>query len=319
MSKFDDLRHVRKRLEALNRAPLDGDGPGDEALDAVRKRRRGAKGGASGQAPIVHRRDLPTTRTRTAPQPVLTGEPVSIDTVAGEQFDARGATALRIVHRVGEMDDTWPLLAQAYRDRMVEADSPLLRRLQGQFELPDLSPEDVLFMDTETTGLGSSPVFLIGVMTWEGDDLLVRQFFARNYAEERAIVSEFMAFAAGRGLLVTFNGKSFDVPYIRARCVTNGITFDFNMAHFDLLHESRRVWGRQLPNCKLQTLETLVCGRQRHGDIPGHAIPDAYHYFVRTGDARQMLDVLKHNTFDLLTLADLLTRFPGLDTGAEDW
>lgn len=319
MSKFDDLRHVRKRLEALNRAPLDGDGPDDEALDAVRKRRRGAKDGASGQAPIVHRRDLPKTRTRTAPHPVLTGEPVSIDTVAGKQFRAGGATALRIVHRVTEMGETWPLLAQAYRDRMVEPDSPLRRRLRGQFELPDLLGEDVIFMDTETTGLGSSPVFLIGVMTWEGDDLVVRQFFARNYAEERAIVSEFMAFATGRKLLVTFNGKSFDLPYIRARCVTNGITFDFKMAHFDLLHESRRVWGRQLPNCKLQTLETLVCGRRRHGDIPGHAIPDAYHYFVRTGDARQMLDVLKHNTFDLLTLADLLTRFPGLETGAEDW
>ena len=322
MSQFDDLR---KRLEALNRGPLDAGGRDDKALDALRKRIRDARDAPAdakahdkGPALIAHRRNLPKTQGVAAEQ-ALPGEPVSIETAGGEQFEARGTAALRIVQKVGEMGETWPLLAQAYRDAMGREDSPLRVRLRGRFELPGLLAEDVIFMDTETTGLGSSPVFLIGVMAWEDDDLVIRQLFARNYAEERAIVSEFLDFSTGRKLLVTFNGKSFDVPYIRARCVTNGITFRLAMDHFDLLHESRRIWGRQLPNCKLQTLETLVCGRRRHGDIPGNAIPDAYHYFVRTGDARQMLDVLKHNTFDLLTLADLLTRFSALKPPKDDW
>jgi uncharacterized protein len=78
--------------------------------------------------------------------------------------------------------------------------------------------------------------------------------------------------------------------------------------HLDLLGESRRAWGRRLPNCKLQTLEHRICGRLREDDIPGHLIPEAYHEYVRTGDARQMLGVLHHNLLDLVTMADLLAR-----------
>ena len=81
----------------------------------------------------------------------------------------------------------------------------------------------------------------------------------------------------------------------------------------DLLHVSRRVWGEVLPNCRLQTLEQFVCRRFRHDDIPGAQIPDVYHHFVRTGDARRIARVLEHNVWDLVTLADLLLRLPAPD------
>ena len=68
-----------------------------------------------------------------------------------------------------------------------------------------------------------------------------------------------------------------------------------------------------MPNCKLQTLEGYICNRHRLGDIPGSEIPDAYHEYVRTNNAWQMVDVLKHNLLDLVTLADLMNRFPPLD------
>jgi len=70
------------------------------------------------------------------------------------------------------------------------------------------------------------------------------------------------------------------------------------------------VWGGGLPNCKLQTLESHLCQRVRHGDIPGSEIPDAYHAYVRTQDAWQMVQVLHHNLLDLVTLADLMVRLP---------
>ena len=167
-------------------------------------------------------------------------------------------------------------------------------------------------MDVESTGLGNSPLFLIGVMVWVGDGFETQQFFARNYAEERAVVSLFLEACAGKKLLVTFNGKSFDFPYIRARAAATGLSFDLAPSHLDLLHESRRIWKGRVPNCKLQTLETHVCKRIRHGDIPGSEIPDAYHQYVRTNDAWQMVDVLKHNLLDLVTMADLMNRMPPL-------
>ena len=63
-----------------------------------------------------------------------------------------------------------------------------------------------------------------------------------------------------------------------------------------------------MPNCRLQTLEQLVCGRVREGDIPGSQIPATYHHFVRSGQTTEMGSVLLHNAIDLVTLLDLALR-----------
>jgi hypothetical protein len=81
--------------------------------------------------------------------------------------------------------------------------------------------------------------------------------------------------------------------------------------HVDVLHHARRRWRRQLPDCRLKTLEQLVCRRRRTGDIPGHLIPAAYAEFVRTGFEREIDAILYHNAVDLVTLFDLTLRLAG--------
>ena len=78
--------------------------------------------------------------------------------------------------------------------------------------------------------------------------------------------------------------------------------------HIDILHHARRRWRKQLPNCKLQTLEWHVCRRRRTADIPGSQIPAVYANYVRTGFERDMDTVLRHNALDLVTLFDLALR-----------
>ena len=95
-----------------------------------------------------------------------------------------------------------------------------------------------------------------------------------------------------------------------AYAAATGLPFAWDPAHLDLLHACRRVWKEVLPDCRLQTLERHVCRRARADDIPGQMIPDAYHEYVRTDNAWQIVEVLRHNLLDLVTLADLLTRFP---------
>ena len=188
-------------------------------------------------------------------------------------------------------------------------DTPVTRRLSRGTPVEGLQPDDLLFLDLETTGLEGSPLFLIGTLSLEPDGLVVRQYFARHYGEEPATISLFLEQAAARRLLVTFNGSTFDLPYVRLRAAATGVPCSLPQAHLDLLHVCRREWGRRLPDCKLQTLEQHICGRSpRLDDIPGKDIPEAYHEFVRTGDAAQMVTVLHHNLLDLLTLAELLTR-----------
>ena len=171
----------------------------------------------------------------------------------------------------------------------------------------DLSPTDAILVDIETTGLLSSPLFLIGllVMTHE---LEVHQYFARNYAEEAAVIQLFLKACRGKKLLISFNGRTFDLPYIRARAAATGVPFDVELVHLDLLHVGRRIWGDRLPDCRLQTIERHICGRTRTGDIPGAFIPEAYHEYVRSGNAAQMARVIDHNMHDLVTLADIMIR-----------
>ncbi len=168
-------------------------------------------------------------------------------------------------------------------------------------------PEDLLFMDTETCGLAGSAVFLVGLMFYQEDELVFHQYLARDYAEEAAILQAFADRLGRAGILVTFNGKAFDMTLLSDRSAFHGVALARGeIVHLDLLHEARRLWRGHLPNCRLQTLERHFCNRVRAGDIPGSAIPDAYHNFVATADARQMRDILHHNLLDLLTMAQLI-------------
>ena len=168
-------------------------------------------------------------------------------------------------------------------------------------------PGDLLFMDIETCGLAGCAIFLIGVMAYERGDLVFEQLLARDYGEEPAICQAFTERLAAAGVLVTFNGKSFDMTMIRERAAFHGVGWpDREPPHLDLLHEVRRRWRAELPNCRLQTLEQHFCGRHRVGDIPGSGIPAAYHRFVDTADARPMADILHHNLLDMLTMAQLV-------------
>lgn len=171
-----------------------------------------------------------------------------------------------------------------------------------------IAPEEVLFLDLETTGLSMTPVFLIGTMECLRDGFLFRQYLARDYSEEMSILSAFAGRLEAARMVVTFNGKSFDMPFLQNRAVATGVRFPHPKSHLDLLHEARRAYGRTVPNHKLQTLENLICGRHREDDIPGAEIPAAYHEFVRTGNARKIGMILEHNLHDLLTMADLMSR-----------
>jgi len=171
-----------------------------------------------------------------------------------------------------------------------------------------IAPNEIMFLDLETTGLGATPLFLIGTMECTNNGFQFRQYFARDYSEEMSILAAASERLAGARLLVTFNGKSFDVPYMRNRCAATGVKLHLPSSHLDILHEARRLYRSELPNCRLQTLERMICGRYRDNDIPSSEIPAVYHEFVRTGDASKIKLVLKHNLYDLLTTADLMSR-----------
>ena len=180
-------------------------------------------------------------------------------------------------------------------------------------------PPAVTYLDIETCGLAGEPLFLVGLLHYDDGALLIEQFLARDYSEEGPVLAAVWERLATAACLVTYNGKTFDMPFVTARSLACGL---FNRPtvpeHVDLLFEARRRWKGLLPNCRLQTVEQFICGRRRAGDIPGGDIPAAYHEFVRASQAddparrsrslRRLQTILHHNALDLLTMADLSAR-----------
>lgn len=175
---------------------------------------------------------------------------------------------------------------------------------------PDL--ESLVFLDTETTGLsggtGTMP-FMIGAGRFIGDQFVVEQFFVRNPAEETAQLAALSKFVEGVEGIVTYNGKSFDLPIINTRYIMQRLSNPFTSAtHFDLLPFTRRIWKSRLGQCNLGNIETQVLGFHREqADIPGYLVPDFYREYLFTGDATHMPGIFYHNEIDVLSLSALFS------------
>ncbi len=188
-------------------------------------------------------------------------------------------------------------------------------KLAGEKEPP------LLFLDLETTGLfggAGTQAFLVGCAAIDGDSIRVRQFMMPGFEHERAVLHEMAAWAATHGALVTYNGRTFDVPLIETRFLFHRVPFPLaGVPHLDMLHAARRLWrGRPSTagpdpdesSCSLSVLEKHLAGVHRVGDVPGFEIPSRYFQFVRDGDARPLEAVLEHNRLDLISLAAVVAR-----------
>lgn len=180
---------------------------------------------------------------------------------------------------------------------------------KSQPQSPPFDREAVCFLDIETTGLSPTTyLFLIGLMFWEKGRFVVEQVFARDYAEEPAVLRYVGDTLRRFESVVSYNGARFDLPFMETRMAANRVPALEPFSSVDLLYTARRVFRGTLPNCKLGTVERHIRGIARTGDIPGKHIPDAYHDYVRSGDARAMKNVLYHNRMDLFTMAVLVNR-----------
>jgi hypothetical protein len=197
-----------------------------------------------------------------------------------------------------------------------------------------------IFFDLETTGLSGGAgtyAFLVGCGSFTNDGCFAtRQFLMTMPGDERAMLQTISSELDTAGALVSFNGKSFDVPVLETRYLFHRLEWaGGKVTHLDALHPSRQFWGelaRSVPavsdvreprslgsratvsavrprsNCSLIALEEQVLGAARRDDVAGFEVPARYFQFLRTGDARPLAAVLEHNRLDLLSLAGLTAQ-----------
>ncbi len=183
-------------------------------------------------------------------------------------------------------------------------------------ELPEnFDPRRILYLDTETTGLGGSGTvaFLVGLGFLTDRGFEVHQFLMRDYPEEPALLRHVAAGLDRFDVLCTFNGASFDVPLLESRFLMNRMSRDcLDKPHIDLLHLSRRLWKLRLKRCNLGRLEEMILGRPRVDDIPGSEVPQRYFAYLRTRQESLLTDILDHNAQDIASLCVLLNHMAHL-------
>jgi uncharacterized protein len=176
--------------------------------------------------------------------------------------------------------------------------------------LSEASLDRVLFLDTETSGLAGGTgtyAFLIGLGFRTESGFVVQQIFMQDPSQEPALLAALAEILRPFETIVTFNGKSFDIPLLKTRLVMNGMGSPFkDMEHVDLLPLARRLWRNRLTSRALKDLEIEILHVPRTQDeVPGWMIPELYFDYLRTEDARPLAGVFYHNQMDILSLAAL--------------
>lgn len=248
--------------------------------------------------------------------------PLAADVLAGEWIECDQGAVL-VVDRYYAAD-RWhgrePIGAIVDTiERGLDALAVLGRAWPGRDPRPYTS--SLCFFDLETTGLAGgagTQAFLVGCAVVEDGGIRVRQFLLPGFEHERALLTMVAEWSVAQGTLVTFNGRTFDLPLIETRYLLHRLGFPLGeMPHLDMLHPARRLW-KQRPtiagpaldeeSCKLSVLERHLAGYHRIGDVPGFEVPSRYFRFVRDGDARPLEAVLEHNRIDLISLALVTAR-----------
>jgi len=168
--------------------------------------------------------------------------------------------------------------------------------------------DDFVFLDIETLGFFNRPIILLGIAKISPKKITVNQYLSRSINEEDAVLSSFLDHVMPDSVYVTFNGQTFDIPFIINRMKHHNIKKDIEKAHFDLLHFSRRAWSEELPNCQLTTIEKYVFDIQREDDIPSGLVPEFYNTYNKTGNIGPLVPIIEHNKQDIITLAKIFSK-----------
>jgi uncharacterized protein YprB with RNaseH-like and TPR domain len=218
------------------------------------------------------------------------------DLKAHPRFGREAARLLQDLRR-GDL----PELAAAV-ERWLGVSHPLTLALTG------LAGEKLVFFDLESLGLFGRPLVLLGLARPREDGLLIEQYVIRSITEELAAIAAAVELIEQAEALVTYNGRAFDVNYLEERLSYYGFPKEITPPNFDLLYHARRYFKNSLPDCRLETVERHVLGRERPFDVPSALVPDFYNTYLEERNIGPLVAIIEHNKQDLISLAALLGR-----------
>ena len=169
----------------------------------------------------------------------------------------------------------------------------------------------VCFLDIETTGFSReyNMIYLIGLVFYhlEKDMWEMRQIFADDYRSEKEVLLQLIEFVKDFDLIVTYNGDSFDLPFINSRLKIYDIDFDlFSIKNFDIykmIRNNKHIL--EFENYRLKTVEKKL-NIFRDDIYSGGECIQFYKDYIKTKDMTLLDRCLNHNYDDLFYLVDII-------------
>ncbi len=172
--------------------------------------------------------------------------------------------------------------------------------------------EDTLFFDIETTGFSAAhtQLYLIGCAARKNGRLLIDQFFAESAEEEPYVLAAFLSTLQQFKTIITFNGHTFDLPYLRAKYQMQNISDPFrNLNSIDLYQTAKQLKRvLLLEHYNLKSLEQFL-GICRDDLCSGGDLVSIYKEFLLHPTEEALLLLKQHNYEDVVHLPYLLPVF----------
>ncbi len=171
-----------------------------------------------------------------------------------------------------------------------------------------IEPGSLLFFDLESMGLFGHPIILLGVARPHQHGITVHQYLARNITEELPALMHTFGQLNSAQAIVSYNGRAFDINYVKDRLNYYGIAGNFEPVHFDLLTHARKRFRSYLEDARLETVEREILRRERSMDLPSMLVPEFYNTYLEEKNIGPLIPILEHNRQDLISLTLLFSK-----------
>lgn len=169
-------------------------------------------------------------------------------------------------------------------------------------------PDKLCFLDIETTGFSriNCLCYLIGIVYFTDSQPVYRQWLAEKAADEIVMINELNSFLSDKEYLITFNGETFDLPFLSKRAQFHKITFDFShMKSLDLYKVVNKCNSLlNLSDKKQKTVENFL-QIHRKDTYTGGELIEVFRHFVAFKDPKDRALLLLHNHDDIVGMLDL--------------
>lgn len=166
------------------------------------------------------------------------------------------------------------------------------------------------FIDIETTGLNrhKDNIYLVGILYFNKQAKLwtLLQFFADDN-DEKEILKEIITILPEFNTLITYNGNSFDIPFINNRLKFYDIKYEISKNNsFDLYEKVKENrYYLNMENLKLKTLEKYL-GINRTDIYSGKDCIGFFFEYLESKNEVVENRILQHNYDDLFYMLDTI-------------